>query len=58
MESEGIRQRKEDAGEEIIAPALQPTAEIQRAKPTPSHPAVQGWRVVLIALYFLGSALR
>lgn len=57
MESEGIRQRNADADEKI-KPALESSAAVERAQPTPSHPAVQGWRMILIALYFLGSCLR
>jgi hypothetical protein len=57
MESEGIRQRNADAKAEFT-PASEPTAGVERAKATPSHPAVQGWRMILIALYFLGSCMR
>jgi hypothetical protein len=57
MESEGIRQRNAEAKEEF-APASQPTAGVEQAKATPSHPALQGWRMILIALYFLGSCIR
>lgn len=57
MESEGIRQRNADAKEEFT-PTPKPTARMEKAKATQSHPAVQGWRMILIALYFLGSCLR
>jgi hypothetical protein len=59
MESEGIRQRNAEVKDEST-PASEPggTARVDRAKATPSHPAVQGWRMILIALYFLGSCLR
>jgi hypothetical protein len=57
MESEGVRQRNAEA-KDVFAPASQPTAGDERAKATPKHAAVQGWRMVLIALYFFGSCMR